>query len=380
MAYLRILIPIAFIFLIPACSTLKKTVTHSVSHLRFIDVYEIPVERTFKETTIGGLSGIDYDVKKDLYYLVCDDRSDVNPSRFYTARIKFSDKSIDTVIFQDVVTLLDKDKRPYPNLQSDPERRIDPEGIRYNPTAGKLYWSNEGERSMYNGKMVLSDPAITIIDRNGQYIDTFILPGNLHVHATENGLRRNGGFEGLSFDNNYKFLYASVEEPIYEDGPRAGLGDTTGWIRLVKFDSESRRQVAQFAYRIDAIPYPASPADAFKLNGVSEILYIGNDNLLIIERAFSTGRLSCVIKIYLADLAGATDVSSVTSLQASGDFKPIAKKLLLNMEDLGKYIDNVEGLTFGPRLPNGHASLLLVADDNFSPTQRTQFWLLEVIP
>lgn len=49
------------------------------------------------------------------------------------------------------------------------------------------------------------------------------------------------------------------------------------------------------------------------------------------------------------------------------------------MDDLGIYIDNVEGVTFGPVLPNGHKTLLFVADNNFNPLEKTQFLLFEVI-
>ena len=50
------------------------------------------------------------------------------------------------------------------------------------------------------------------------------------------------------------------------------------------------------------------------------------------------------------------------------------------MDDLGIYVDNVEGITFGPRLPNGHQTLVLVADNNFSAQEQTQFFLFEVVP
>jgi hypothetical protein len=48
------------------------------------------------------------------------------------------------------------------------------------------------------------------------------------------------------------------------------------------------------------------------------------------------------------------------------------------MDTLGRWVDNVEGATLGPRLPNGKRSLLFVTDDNFSEQERTQFFLFEV--
>jgi hypothetical protein len=50
------------------------------------------------------------------------------------------------------------------------------------------------------------------------------------------------------------------------------------------------------------------------------------------------------------------------------------------MDDMPNFIDNVEGITLGPILPNGHQSIILVVDNNFSPLEKTQFFLLEIIP
>ena len=49
------------------------------------------------------------------------------------------------------------------------------------------------------------------------------------------------------------------------------------------------------------------------------------------------------------------------------------------MDDLGIYTDNIEGVTFGPTLPNGHKTLLFVSDNNFTAIEKTQLLLFEVI-
>jgi hypothetical protein len=164
------------------------------------------------------------------------------------------------------------------------------------------------------------------------------------------GPRHNSVFEGLSFDEDYRHLYVSVEEPLYEDGHRAAGGDSTAFVRILKFNRRLKQCVAQFAYRVDAVRQQANPPEAFKINGISEILYLGNEKLLVIERAFSTGTLATDIRIYLVDLKE------------------------------GRFIDNFEGVTFGPPLSNGHRTLIFVSDDNFAPAQKTQFFLFEVLP
>ena len=47
-------------------------------------------------------------------------------------------------------------------------------------------------------------------------------------------------------------------------------------------------------------------------------------------------------------------------------------------ETLGFPLDNVEGMTFGPKLPDGRRALLLVSDNNFSAAGFTQFLLFAV--
>ena len=70
-----------------------KTET-SITSLKFIDEYVIPFNFNYKGTCIGGLSGIDFDKEHNVYYLLSDDRSDINPVRFYTAKINLSNNGI----------------------------------------------------------------------------------------------------------------------------------------------------------------------------------------------------------------------------------------------------------------------------------------------
>jgi hypothetical protein len=59
----------------------------------------------------------------------------------------------------------------------------------------------------------------------------------------------------------------------------------------------------------------------------------------------------------------------------------VTKRPLARMADLGVEPDNLEGMTYGPRLPSGKPSLLVISDDNFSsfdPPQLNQFLLFEL--
>lgn len=376
--YLRVSILI-LIYVNFSCVTAKHTTdTGSVNHLKFLAEYDIPYNTNFKNTIIGGLSGIDYNAASNIYYLISDDRSDKNPARFYEAQIIINKNKIDRVAFKDVKFLKNDSGYNYPNSRSDPYHTPDPEALRYNPKNNTLIWSSEGERIIKPGRVILEDPSVTEIGVGGNYMDTFQLPSQLHMHADESGPRQNSVFEGVTFADNYKSLFVSVEEPLYNDGLQSGLNDSAGITRILKFDMASKKCVAQYAYILDPVAYPPVPANAFKINGIPDILSIGKNKLLVIERSYSTGRLACTIKLFLADISSAENINNISSLKNMPRLKPISKKLLLNMDELGIYIDNIEGVTFGPILPDGKRSLLFVSDNNFNPIEKTQFLLFEI--
>ena len=374
------LVFILFVALLASCTPFQKiSKQNSIGSLRFINEYDYPNSRQLDGTTIGGLSGIDYDPKTSQYYFICDDPSSRGASRFYTARINLNEKGIDSVNFTSVTILKNKNGVPYPDINKDRTHSADLEAMRYDPTRNEMIWSSEGQRRPVEKQF--QDPEIVIVSPNGQYKDSFELPANLHIQPAESGPRHNSVLEGLSFDEDYSHIYVSVEEPLYEDGPRAGTGDSTAWVRFLKFDRNTRKQVAQYAYEIGAIPYPANPPGAFKVNGISDILYIGNNQFIVIERAYSTGRAPSDVRVYLADATGAEDISANPSLKNQPAKKPIKKKLIIDMnKSLDRYIDNIEGVTFGPLLPNNHRTLLFVSDNNFDERQKNQFFLYEIIP
>src|SRR5699024_2635165 len=96
-----------------------------------------------------------------------DDRSAINPARFYTASIHFTERGIDSVQFLDVITLKAKDGKPYPNSKQDPLHTPDPEALRVNPGNDEIIWSSEGERIVKPDNVVLENPGVFIIDKNG---------------------------------------------------------------------------------------------------------------------------------------------------------------------------------------------------------------------
>jgi hypothetical protein len=361
-----------------SCSNLKQTTGDNVTpKIKLVSTIEIPFDKTFEGTKVGGLSGIDYDAKQDLYYLVCDDRSVFNDARFYTAKINLAEDKIKSIDFQNVTYLKDETGKSYGNWNTSPTTSADPEDMRYNPKTNSLVWSSEGARVINADKEILQNPSLNFIDLKGNFLGKAKLPKNLEIQKEEKGPRNNGTLEGISFDFKYNNIYTNIEEPLFEDGDQASTSKG-GLIRLYQFDAKTKNNSAQYGYQLEPIALEPNPKGAFAVNGVSAIQYYGKNQLLVVERSYSTGTQACTVKVFLCDFKKATDVKNYASLQ-NQKIELTSKKLVLNMDDLGIFIDNIEGLTFGPKLANGNPSLIFVTDNNFSDKQKTQVLVFEVV-
>lgn len=361
-----------------SCSNLKQTAENKPNpSLKLISSIEIPFDETFQNTKVGGLSGIDYDAKNDLYYFISDDRSVFNDSRFYTAKIRLLENKVEHIDFQSVSALKNETEKVYGNWNTTPTSSADPEDIRFNPTTNTLVWSNEGARVITADKEILQNPSLNFMDLKGDYMGNITLPENLKMQKSEKGPRNNGTLEGITFDKKYKNIYTNIEEPLFEDGNQASTSKG-GFIRLYQFNTKTKKNTAQFGYQLEPIAREPNPKGTFAVNGVSAIQYYGKNQLLVVERSFSTGTQACTVKVFLCELKKATNVKNFNSLQ-NQKFQLASKKLILNMDDLGIFIDNIEGITFGPKLANGNPSIIFVSDNNFSDKQKTQVLVFELV-
>lgn len=344
-----------------------SNVDDSISKLTFIDEYVIPDGAIYKNTLIGGLSAIDY--SDDKWYLISDDP---NTPRFYMADIDFDESGFTHVKITGVTELLNGSNLPFQ------EDGVDPESIRVT-TGGSILWSSEG--NINNGV----NPFININSMDGAFKSIVSLSDRYLVNTDENyGPRHNGSFEGLSISNDKKGYWASMELPLVQDGPEPTVEDTDSPVRIV-YINESGAMGEEFAYELDPVVRKFDET-AFTINGIVEILEYDHKRFLVLERSFSTGFSDGGndVKIYDVDASQATDVSAMETLKGV-DYKKASKKLLFDFESVRNQltdgiVDNIEGITFGPKLENGNRSLVLVADNNFSAfgPQLNQLILLEV--
>lgn len=314
-------------------------------------------------TRVGGLSGVDQRADGE-WILISDDRSQHAPARFYVASLALDGQGIGAVRVHTAVTLQRADGQPYPPAGSGSEA-VDPESIRVDPRTGALWWSSEGDAATG------APQAIRRAHPDGRWSGELVLPQMLLQRADPpSGPRANQAFEALAWNDDGSALWAATEGPLLQDGPLPDA-HTGAAIRFSLIDRDGGLRT-QRLYRTE--PVVAHAPGLRAENGISEILGLGGDRMLVMERSVqeqADGRFFFGVKLFCARLAQAAEVSALPSL-AARSLQAAPKRLVLDLTaDAALAGRNVEGMAWGPVLPDGRATLLLVSDNNFIDDEAT---------
>jgi 3-phytase len=310
----------------------------------------VPTGTTFQGTTVGGLSSITFDERRGVYYALSDDPSQFQPARFYTVGLDIGDGRLSDgdVHFEGVTTLRAPGGQPYAPFS------LDPEGLALTKDR-ELILTSEG----FTNNLI--DPFVRRYALDGAFLGSLPVPQPFLTTANHSsGVRPNLGFESAGVPPNGRFLFTATENALFQDGPAATV-DSGSPGRILRYNLQTGRLDRQWFYETDPVAEPPVPASQFSVNGLVELLPLNNEFMLAMERSFSVGAPGTgnTIKLYKVSLTGGR----------------AEKTLLLDLDDLGIPLDNVEGMTFGPRLPDGRRSVVLVSDNNFAASQFTQFLL-----
>ena len=347
-----------------------------VGSLRFIGEQEVPNDLTVDETLVGGLSGIDFNPSTGNWLAISDDKSENGAARFYTLTLEYDAEGFNSVSVVSQTTLLQADGLPYPNADEGGVAP-DPESIRIDPIDGGIWWTSECDQELG------TQPLVREVDETGAQIADFTVPEMFAAHPErdELGCRSNQLFEGMTFSPDGSSIWVLSESAIYQDGPIATV-DEGAVSRLVQF-GRNGNVIAEYAYPVD--PIPVEPGGEFAENGATEILAIDATHFLVLERAAvqvqdAYGTFRNYVQIYEIDISNATNIAGTEAL-AGATYQPVAKRLILNLfqTDL-PHIDNIEGISWGPKLANGNSTLVLISDNNFNGSQITQLLAYEVLP
>jgi hypothetical protein len=255
-------------------------------------------------------------------------------------------------------------------------RRLDPEGLRVGPR-GTFFVSDEYGPFLYEMSAggdrlrVLPVPPRFLIDHPAPVAAAELPPTN------SRGRQGNRGMEGLAINPGGTRLYGLMQNALIQDGAldarngRIGLAN-----RLLEIDLASGT-TRELVYLLD---------EGTKL-GTNEILAIDDHRFLVIERDGQVGLKAAVKRIYQIDIDGATDVSGIPALPTSGlpaGVVPVTKTLFLDLLDGAfglagaAFPEKIEGLAFGPDLPDGRRLLIVTTDNDFVADKDSLFWAFAV--
>lgn len=353
-------------------TSISPSTANSISGLRLIGDYNIAAQTQFNGVEFGGISGIDRD-SEGHYWAISDDRGEVANPRAYVLDIALDANQISSITINKMIYLHDENNQLHPIGR----KTIDPESIRMAQN-GHVYISSEGNYS--SNSTDLYQPFIREYSLDGSIIRQFDIPKAFYYqdNLTQGG-RSNKLFEALTLTPKGQ-LFAATEDALIQDGPMTSINNGSV-IRFLKFDINTGQNTAQYAYDIPKIPVD-SPLETFRPdNGVSEMLALSENEFLVIERAYAdlVGNTIRIVKATIQP--NTTDVRQISSL-INAQYQSISKQTLLELpiQYNSIKIENIEGISWGPTLVNGHRTLILVSDNNFQNQKNTQFLAFEVLP
>ncbi len=338
------------VLLVSNCSSYEKV------FFNYLDSYEIQPNLEFQETKMGGLSGIDYKAESNTYYLVSDDRSENSPARFYIADINIYNNTIGSVDFFKSVLFTDRKNELLKEQTSDFE------SLRYNPRQKVLFLADEGGEK--------GNAAIKIIDTIGHYISDFKLDAPYLKK-----IRPNKSFESISFSKDYKSVFYATEAPLVGDGDIPTI-DYGGLIRIIESNIDGVVK-KQFLYELEKVHYGATGNPPWEGtgsdNGLSEILSIGKNKFLTLERSGAyqeDGTFKFTCKVFFVKGKKKGNNNDLRTYQT-------VKKEVFDFSKLpdGKF--NIEGMTLGPII-NNKQYIVFVSDNNFKDTIPTMIYLFVI--
>lgn len=247
--------------------------------------------------------------------------------------------------------------------------RYDPEAIVRSSDGKYVYVSDEYGPNVYKFDATTGQRVGVVTLPARYYISNLSSTGSTEVAGNTSGRQANRGMEGLAINPSGTALYGIMQNALIQDhaldasNSRVGLNN-----RIVKVDLTTGT-TSEYVYHLEGKNY-----------GVNEMLAVNDHQFLVIERDGKDGDNAAFKKIYLIDLNGATDVSSVNSLpqgslSGSGitavgktefiDLLATLKPFFTNND----FPEKFEGLAWGQDVDTDHngqldAHTLLVTTDN----------------
>ena len=329
----------------------------------------------------GGMgSGITYSGFGNLYYMVSD-RGPGDPSnswldRMYKVEVAVTPSGASFVVTPTLVhaSLLSNEAGDYfvgnssafDSTNSPASLRFDPEDIRLSSTGTSVFVSDEFGPFVY--EFDLSDkqrlrsipvPAKFLIAHPNANNNDELPPNNT------SGRQANRSMECLAISPDGSKLYGLTQSPLLQDGALNSSNSRVGTnCRLLEMDLASGA-TREFLYKL-------SNASV----GATALLAVNDHEFLVLERdgrGLNSGNSAQFKRIFRIDIAAATEISAVASLPSTATpagVTPVSKVLFLDVLVASgipgaAFPEKLEGMAFGPDLPDGRHLLVVSADNDF---------------
>jgi hypothetical protein len=183
----------------------------------------------------------------------------------------------------------------------------------------------------------------------------------------------NRGIESLAVSRDERSFYFLMQSPLAN--PDVAAFRESRNTRLFKIERATTRVIGEYVYQLDdPQSFRRDPSRRQTDVRISEMMAIGPDRLVVLERTDQT------TKLYEIALAGATNIAASrwddpatrptleqSELAAAG-IKPVQKILRFDTADHSTVVGKTEGMTL-----MGDGALALINDDDFGITgARTQ--------
>ena len=224
-------------------------------------------------------------------------------------------------------------------------------------------WDVEG-MAMAGGRFYLgneSGPCVHAVGLDGTVLGEVALPESFRRS------RHNHGLESLVATADGKTLIVANEHAFTDDGEEADATRGTT-VRITRIDLATGAATQQ-RYTTD----PVFVDDPRGRTGVVDIMAPSAETLYVTERAYAPGHGNSVRMYCVSDARDKRLMLDLAGLAASGLPEPFGPQR-------NPLLENFEGFTLGPTLPDGRRLIFGVSDDNISTRQRPRLLILALTP
>ena len=282
--------------------------------------------------------------------------------------------------------------------------RFDPEGVALS-RSGSFFISDEYGPYIHEfnrqGHLLqrIAVPETFLIANPTGTVDSAGNSFELYPSFNVSGRQANRGMEGLAITPDGRYLIGIMQNALIQDNGlnsstppgRRGLNN-----RILKIDLKTG-QTWEYVYVVDAINQGRGVNDLLAIND-HQLLAVERDNRSLVPTPPNAAETPNLKRIYKIDLRGATDVSDIAVLPQTGaelstlfnpDIVPVTKTLFIDLLDASYKVsatqtikdviaEKIEGLAWGPDLPDGRHVLYVVSDNDLFPGRPTQIYAFAI--